>query len=130
MTDQMPFPKEPEGEQKGGFFMTKISWMYGWGRKYSLYPLAFGLACCAFEFFATGAARFAFGRWGMDLFRATPRQADLIILGVSRTGKTPTSIFLSCRKLKVANIPIILDPVGSGGHRRPAGDRPGSGPWP
>jgi regulator of PEP synthase PpsR (kinase-PPPase family) len=36
-------------------------------------------------------------------------QADLIILGVSRTGKTPTSIFLSCRKLKVANIPIILD---------------------
>jgi regulator of PEP synthase PpsR (kinase-PPPase family) len=36
-------------------------------------------------------------------------QADLIILGVSRTGKTPTSIFLSCRKLKVANIPIVLD---------------------
>jgi regulator of PEP synthase PpsR (kinase-PPPase family) len=36
-------------------------------------------------------------------------QADLIILGVSRTGKTPTSIYLSCRKLKVANIPIILD---------------------
>lgn len=39
----------------------------------------------------------------------TLNQADLIILGVSRTGKTPTSIFLSCRKLKVANIPIILD---------------------
>jgi len=36
-------------------------------------------------------------------------QADLIILGISRTGKTPTSIFLSCRKLKVANVPIILD---------------------
>jgi regulator of PEP synthase PpsR (kinase-PPPase family) len=40
---------------------------------------------------------------------STLGQADLIILGVSRTGKTPTSIFLSCRKLKVANIPIILD---------------------
>jgi len=39
----------------------------------------------------------------------TIEQADLIILGVSRTGKTPTSIFLSCRKLKVANIPIVLD---------------------
>jgi len=36
-------------------------------------------------------------------------QADLIILGVSRTGKTPTSIFLSCRKLKVANVPVVLD---------------------
>jgi regulator of PEP synthase PpsR (kinase-PPPase family) len=46
---------------------------------------------------------------------ATLNQADLIILGVSRTGKTPTSIFLSCRKLKVANIPIILDmPVPEG----------------
>jgi regulator of PEP synthase PpsR (kinase-PPPase family) len=40
---------------------------------------------------------------------ATLKQADLIILGVSRTGKTPSSIFLSCRKLKVANIPIVLD---------------------
>jgi regulator of PEP synthase PpsR (kinase-PPPase family) len=39
----------------------------------------------------------------------TVDQADLIILGVSRTGKTPTSIFLSCRKLKVANVPIVLD---------------------
>jgi regulator of PEP synthase PpsR (kinase-PPPase family) len=39
----------------------------------------------------------------------TIEQADLIILGVSRTGKTPTSIFLSCRRLKVANIPIVLD---------------------
>ncbi|MEE4273340.1 MAG: pyruvate, water dikinase regulatory protein [Thermoanaerobaculales bacterium] len=39
----------------------------------------------------------------------TMDQADLIILGVSRTGKTPTSIFLSCRKLKVANVPIVLD---------------------
>ncbi len=39
----------------------------------------------------------------------TVDQADLIILGISRTGKTPTSIFLSCRKLKVANIPIVLD---------------------
>lgn len=40
---------------------------------------------------------------------STLNQADLIILGVSRTGKTPTSIFLSCRKLKVANVPIVLD---------------------
>jgi regulator of PEP synthase PpsR (kinase-PPPase family) len=36
-------------------------------------------------------------------------QADLVIVGVSRTGKTPTSIYLSCRKLKVANVPVILD---------------------
>jgi NADH-quinone oxidoreductase subunit C/D len=87
MSDQMPVPDELKGEPKGNVFMTKLSWIYGWGRKYSLYPLAFGLACCAFEFFAAGASRFDFGRWGMDLFRATPRQADLIIISGTVTKK-------------------------------------------
>ena len=51
----------------------------------------------------------------------TIQQADLIILGVSRTGKTPTSIFLSCRKLKVANVPVILDvPLADEVRRAPA----------
>jgi regulator of PEP synthase PpsR (kinase-PPPase family) len=56
---------------------------------------------------------------GMGL--ETVDQADLIILGVSRTGKTPTSIFLSCRKLKVANIPILYqDPVPPAVTKAPA----------
>jgi NADH-quinone oxidoreductase subunit C/D len=74
-------------ELRDNFLLTKVSRVYGWGRKYSLYPLAFGLACCTFEFFATGASRFDFGRWGMDLFRASPRQADLIIISGTITKK-------------------------------------------
>jgi len=72
---------------RGNVFLTKLSQIYGWGRKYSLWPLAFGLACCAFEFFASGASRFDFGRWGMDLFRASPRAADLIIISGTVTKK-------------------------------------------
>jgi len=50
-----------------------------WGRKSSLWYLLFGLACCAIEMMATGAARFDFDRFGM-MFRASPRQADLMIV--------------------------------------------------
>jgi NADH-quinone oxidoreductase subunit C/D len=74
-------------ELRGNVFLTRLSQVYGWGRKYSLWPLAFGLACCAFEFFSAGASRFDFGRWGMDLFRASPRQADLIIISGTVTKK-------------------------------------------
>jgi NADH-quinone oxidoreductase subunit C/D len=83
MSDETIVPDE----LKGNVFLTKLSQIYGWGRKYSLWPLAFGLACCAFEFFASGASRFDFGRWGMDLFRASPRAADLIIISGTVTKK-------------------------------------------
>src|SRR5512139_1280818 len=74
-------------ELKGNVFTTKLSQVYGWGRKYSLWPLSFGLACCAIEFMATAAPRFDFGRFGMDLARASPRQADLMIVSGTVTKK-------------------------------------------
>jgi NADH-quinone oxidoreductase B subunit len=83
MSDESPVPDDLEGN----VFITNLSRIYGWGRRYSLWPLAFGLACCAFEFFAAGASRFDFGRWGMDLFRASPRHADLIIISGTVTKK-------------------------------------------
>ncbi len=83
MTDEIALPDE----LRGNVFITTLSQVYGWGRKYSLWPLAFGLACCAFEFFSAGASRFDFGRWGMDLFRASPRHADLIIISGTVTKK-------------------------------------------
>ncbi len=67
-------------ELKGSIFVTRLSQVYGWGRKYSLWPLFFGVACCAIEFMAAGAARFDMGRFGMDLARGSPRQADLMVV--------------------------------------------------
>lgn len=61
--------------------------LYNWGRKRSLWPLAFGLACCGFEMAAAAAARFDFARFGMELMRPTPRQADLMIVAGTVTKK-------------------------------------------
>ena len=59
---------------------TSVDALIGWGRKNSLWPLQFGLACCAIEMMATGAAHYDLGRFGMEVFRASPRQADLMIV--------------------------------------------------
>lgn len=83
MSDEITVPDE----LAGNVFITKLSQVYGWGRKYSLWPVTFGLACCAIEFMATAGPRFDFGRWGMDLARASPRQADLLVISGTVTKK-------------------------------------------
>jgi NADH-quinone oxidoreductase subunit B len=62
-------------------FMTgKIEDLVKWSRSRSMWPATFGLACCAIEMMATGAAHYDLSRWGMEVFRASPRQADLMIV--------------------------------------------------
>lgn len=64
----------------GGLILTTAEWMINWGRKNSLWPLTFGLSCCAIEMFSTGASRFDWARFGNEVIRATPRQADMMIV--------------------------------------------------
>ena len=64
-----------------------IDKIYNWGRRNSVWPMGFGLACCAFEMIATSAARFDISRFGMELFRASPRQADLMLVSGTITKK-------------------------------------------
>jgi len=63
-----------------GILLTSMDAVFGWMRKASLWPATFGLACCAIEMMAYGAPRFDAGRWGQEVFRASPRQADLMII--------------------------------------------------
>ena len=63
-----------------GFLLTTVEKFAGWARKDSLWPATFGLACCAIEMMATGAGRYDLARFGMEVFRASPRQADLMII--------------------------------------------------
>src|SRR5947209_16721099 len=59
---------------------TKLDSLVNWARRSSLWPATFGLACCAIEMMAAGAPRFDLARFGMEVFRASPRQADLMIV--------------------------------------------------
>src|SRR5271170_6136165 len=65
---------------KHGVFTITFEELYNWGRKNSVWPLTFGLACCAIEMIATTMARYDLARFGAEVFRASPRQADLIIV--------------------------------------------------
>ncbi|MAW61334.1 MAG: NADH-quinone oxidoreductase subunit B [Planctomycetes bacterium] len=59
---------------------TRVDWMVNWARSSSLWPMTFGLACCAIEMIAVGGPRFDVDRFGAGAFRATPRQADLMVV--------------------------------------------------
>ena len=63
-----------------GVLLTSVEKLVNWTRKSSLWPATFGLACCAIEMMATGAGRYDLARFGMEVFRASPRQADLMIV--------------------------------------------------
>lgn len=63
-----------------GILTTQLEKLVNWGRQKSTWPLLFGLACCAIEMIATGTARHDISRFGSELFRASPRQADLMIV--------------------------------------------------
>lgn len=67
--------------------ITSVDTLLNWARKSSVFPLQFGLACCAFEMIATAMSRFDIARFGMEAFRATPRQADLMIVAGTVTWK-------------------------------------------
>ena len=62
------------------FITAPIEELVKWARRNSVWPATFGLACCAIEMMATGAAHFDISRFGMEVFRASPRQADLMIV--------------------------------------------------
>ncbi len=67
--------------------VTSVDYLLNWARKSSVFPLQFGLACCAFEMIASAMSRFDIARFGMEAFRATPRQADLMIVAGTVTWK-------------------------------------------
>lgn len=66
--------------------ITTMDKLINWGRKSSLWPMTFGLACCAIEMMASGSSHYDFDRFGV-VFRASPRQADVIIIAGTVTKK-------------------------------------------
>jgi NADH-quinone oxidoreductase subunit B len=69
-----------EDKIPSGILLTNVTKFVNWARAGSLWPATFGLACCAIEMMATGASHHDLARFGMEVFRASPRQADLMIV--------------------------------------------------
>ena len=74
-------------ESGGSIILTTIDDVINWGRKNSLWPLTFATSCCGIEMMATGAPRHDFARFGMEVYRASPRQADVIVVAGTITNK-------------------------------------------
>jgi NADH-quinone oxidoreductase subunit B len=81
-----------ENRFEKGILVTSLDAALNWARQSSVWPMTFGLACCAIEMMATGAARFDLDRFGAGAFRATPRQSDLMIVAGTVTCKMATRL--------------------------------------
>lgn len=88
MPDELKNTNAPIPEElKGQISITPLDKIYNWGRRSSVWPLMFGLACCGIEMIATAASRFDFARFGMEIMRPSPRQTDLMIISGTVTKK-------------------------------------------
>jgi len=83
----LPPPERFDPELEQTILLTKAEWLIDWGRKSSLWPLGFGLACCAIEMISTAMTKYDISRFGAEVFRATPRQADVMITAGTVTHK-------------------------------------------
>jgi NADH-quinone oxidoreductase subunit B len=69
-----------EADPGDGIMITTLDSVINWGRKNSIWPMSFGLACCAIEMMSMSASRFDISRFGAEVFRGSPRQSDLMII--------------------------------------------------
>ena len=86
-----PLIEVPE-DIKGNVAVTSIDALLNWSRRSAVWPVAFGLACCVFEMLASAMSRFDIARFGMEAMRATPRQADLLIVSGTLTWKMAPAV--------------------------------------
>lgn len=95
--------------------ITSLSNIYNWSRSHSIWPMLFGLACCAIEMIATAASRFDLARFGMEVMRASPRQADLMIVSGTVTKKMVVPIVRLYNQMPEPKYVLAMGACASGG---------------
>lgn len=102
-------------EIQGTVSVTTLDKIYNWSRKNSLWPMMFGLACCAIEMIATAASRYDLSRFGMEVMRPSPRQADVMIVSGTVTKKMIPQIVRLYNQMPEPRYVIAMGACASGG---------------
>jgi NADH-quinone oxidoreductase subunit B len=110
-TPDIPVPEE----MQSNVAITSISQLYNWSRSMSLWPMLFGLACCAIEMIATAASRYDLARFGMEVMRASPRQSDLMIVSGTVTKKMVVPIVRLYNQMPEPKYVMAMGACASGG---------------
>ncbi len=116
MDNELTNPEFPvPDELQSAVTITSLDRIYNWGRRSSIWPMVFGLACCAIEMICTAASRFDIARFGMEVFRATPRQADLMIVSGTVTKKMAPLIVRLFNQMPEPKYVLAMGACASGG---------------
>jgi NADH-quinone oxidoreductase subunit B len=110
-TTEFPVPDELQSNVA----ITSLSKLYNWSRRSSMWPLLFGLACCAIEMIGTAASRFDLSRFGMEVMRASPRQSDLMIVSGTVTKKMIVPIVRLYNQMPEPKYVLAMGACASGG---------------
>ena len=102
-------------EMQSQLTITTLDKIYNWGRRSSIWPMMFGLACCAIEMICTATSRFDFSRFGMEIMRPSPRQADLMIVAGTVTKKMIPQIVRLYNQMPEPKYVLAMGSCASGG---------------
>ena len=102
-------------EMAGRVAITTLDKIYNWGRRSTVWPMMFGLACCAIEMICTAASRFDFARFGMEVMRPSPRQADLMLVSGTVTKKLMPMIVRLYNQMPEPKYVVAMGACASGG---------------
>jgi NADH-quinone oxidoreductase subunit B len=110
-TTRYDIPPEMEGQVQ----ITTLDKIYNWGRRSSIWPMMFGLACCAIEMICTAASRYDFSRFGMEVMRPSPRQSDLMLVSGTVTKKMIPQIVRLYNQMPEPKYVVAMGACASGG---------------
>jgi NADH-quinone oxidoreductase subunit B len=102
-------------ELQANVLVTTLDKVYNWSRKSSMWPLLFGLACCAIEMIATAASRYDLSRFGMEVMRPSPRQSDLMIVSGTVTKKMVPAIVRIYNQMAEPRYVLSMGACATGG---------------
>ncbi len=102
-------------EAQNSVTITSLDKIYNWGRRASVWPMMFGLACCAIEMICAAASRYDIARFGMEVMRPTPRQSDLMIVSGTVTKKMIPIIVRLYNQMPEPKYVLAMGACASGG---------------